>query len=200
MVLRKIFFTLIFIFLLPVSSSAEEETVFDLGEIVVSNKEEGLGAPYISEVTSQDIESNKQLNFSFRNVLAVTLSGISHLLHSRIEKIAKNAVPLTADDTLEDWAKVYGLFKKGESRASGEVEIRSFKKEKIQNLEFIAENGVSYFASNLSLEAGDNSVQVVCNSTGRIGNLEEAPLNLKTTHENIKTRLNSKRVLSFPKT
>lgn len=141
----------------------------------------------IHDRISQDIEVNKNLNFSFRNVIAVTLSGISHLLHSHIEKIAKNAVPLTADETLEDWAKVFGLFKKGESRASGEVKIRSFLKEKIQNLEFIAENGVSYFASNLSLEAGDNSVQVVCNLTGKIGNLTEAPLSLKTTHENIKT-------------
>ncbi|MFC1666516.1 TonB-dependent receptor plug domain-containing protein [Candidatus Omnitrophota bacterium] len=57
MVLRKIFFALIFIFLLPVSSLAEEETVFDLGEIVISGDQEGLGVPYITEVTSQDIES-----------------------------------------------------------------------------------------------------------------------------------------------
>ena len=92
-------------------------------------------------------------------------------------------MPLTADDTLEDWAKVYGLFKKGESRASGEVEIRSFKKEKIQNLEFIAENGVSYFASNISLEAGDNSVQVVCKETGKIGNLEDLIYNLEIKSE-----------------
>ena len=116
----------------------------------------------IHERISQDIETNKKLNFSFRNVLAVTLSGISHLLHSQIEKIAKNAVPLTADETLEDWAKVYGLFKKGESKSSGEVKIGSYKKDKLKSLEFISDNGVSYIASDLNLEAGNNSIQVVC--------------------------------------
>ena len=50
-----------------------------------------------------------------------------------------------------------------------------------------SDNGVSYIASDLSLETGNNSVQVICKERGKIGNLTGAPLNLKTTHENIKT-------------
>lgn len=58
MVLRKIFLVTILLFLLTVSSSAEEETVFDLGEIVVSDDVLGtFSVPYITEVTSGDIES-----------------------------------------------------------------------------------------------------------------------------------------------
>lgn len=143
---------------------------------------------------SQDIEANKRLKFSFRNVLAVTLSGVSHLLHAHIEKIAKNAVPLTAEDTLEEWAKVYGLFKKGESRASGGVEIRASKKDKIQSLEFISDKGVSYLAYNLSLKPGVNLVQVNCKDPGKIGNLEKSPLRLKTTHEHIETTAKAEKI------
>ena len=58
MVLRKIFVVSILFFLLTVSSSAEEETVFDLGEIVVSGNVLGtFGVPYITEVTADDIET-----------------------------------------------------------------------------------------------------------------------------------------------
>ncbi|MFC1508143.1 TonB-dependent receptor plug domain-containing protein [Candidatus Omnitrophota bacterium] len=57
MVLRKIFFALILIFLLTGSSSAKEEPVFDLGEIVISSDREDFNVPYITEVTSHDIES-----------------------------------------------------------------------------------------------------------------------------------------------
>ena len=58
MVLRKIFLTTFLFFLLAVSSLAEEEAVFDLGEIVVSGDVQStFGVPYITEVTSSDIES-----------------------------------------------------------------------------------------------------------------------------------------------
>jgi uncharacterized phage protein gp47/JayE len=134
---------------------------------------------------NEAIEANQKIKFSFRNVLAATLAGISHLLHSQIENISKNSIPTTAKETLDEWAKVFGVARKKKTRSRGSVTLNVSKDLKIEKLEFISDEQQFYIAKNLNLKTGVVSIPVEAKELGEAGNLINKKIKLLNTHKHI---------------
>ena len=144
---------------------------------------------------STDLEVNKDSLGSFKNVLAITLSGMTYTIVEQLNK-SKEILPTQAKgSTLDSWGTVYGVKRVAPKKAEIVINI-SAKKDLFvagEPLVFSDQTTQIKFEShkNIEIKKGDQSIRAIAMEVGFV-NLERADIGLNTTHDSIETAVTFK--------
>ena len=139
---------------------------------------------------STDLEVNKDSLGSFKNVLAIALSGMTYTIIEQLNK-SKEILPTQAKgSTLDSWGTVYGVKRVAPKKAEIVVNISTKKALFVASepLTFSDQITQAKFESdkNIEIKKGAQSIKVTALEAGFV-NLERAYIGLNTTHDSIET-------------
>lgn len=122
---------------------------------------------------ASDLEATK-VKGSFKSVLATAIAGVAHMLHGHIDYFAKSMLPDSAEkDVLERWGNIYGVVRRLGTKARGQIKITASGAFHVDRGTRWHKDRVYYEAVRelASEEAGEFTVEVVCQGVGIVGNL-----------------------------
>ena len=92
---------------------------------------------------SQDLEINKDLPASFKNILSIALSGLTYTIIEQLKNYEELLPDKATSEQLDSWGKVYGVPRKEATKAVINVFLTCDKDIELKNEEFIFLNSKS---------------------------------------------------------
>ena len=146
----------------------------------------------IYERVSQDLEVNKKFPTSFKNIFSIALSGLTYTVMEQLKKSEALLPDKATGEDLDSWGDVYGVLRKGKSKAKVRITVNSSKPLNIgpRELVFLEKESQTNFVNkgSINLVTGETPFEAVAEKAG-YRNLDKASLSLNTTNEHIDTEV-----------